>query len=309
MKQTAFITGANGFVGRHLRAYLQLRGLSVYGVDARPMDMPGCFHVNLTDGEALWRILQEIQPQFIFHLAGVLKSSESHPFYQTHVYATAVLLDSVLAANLRPRVLIASSSAVYGAGLGARPMSEGFTPRPLTHYAVSKLAQEEVALRYYHAFGLHVAIARTFNLLGAGLSPQMAPSAFAMQIAQAEMKQKPKVIHTGDLSARRDYVDVRDAARAYDLILRHGGAGEVYNVASGRAVSLTECLQILMRSAKVNVQQVYDPQRGQNHDVPVQVGSAQKIQRQTGWSPRIGLSTSLKDMLQDWRLKLREETL
>jgi GDP-4-dehydro-6-deoxy-D-mannose reductase len=240
-------------------------------------------------------------------LAGILKSQKPDNLYSVNVLRTMALFEEIMVSGLRPRVVVASSSAVYGAGMGAKPITELFQPQPVTHYAASKLAQEMVALRYFTAFGLPVICVRTFNLLGPGLSSDMAPSAFAKQIAQAEKIGKPAKIFTGDLSAQRDYVDVRDAVRAYALIAEHGKAGQIYNVCSGRAISMAEILQILLDQSKVPIEAVLDPIRKQKHDVPVQTGSAKKIQQLTGWKPEIGIKQSLIDLLNDWREKINLE--
>jgi GDP-4-dehydro-6-deoxy-D-mannose reductase len=304
---SALITGISGFIGCSLHRYLLSRQIRVYGYDVYPAGHAGVFQGNISDRGSLLSALRQSKPNIVFHLAGILKSADITRYYNVHVAGTAVLLDAVLEAGLRPHVMIASSSAVYGAAIGKRPITESFTPHPVTHYAASKLAQEIVALRYHASCGLPVTCIRTFNLLGPGLSPDMAPSAFAKQIAQAELKHKPNTIYTGDLSARRDYVDVRDAVRAYYLIARHGRPGQIYNVCSERAISVEECLRILMGRAKVQVEVAYDPLLEQKHDVPIQVGSAKKIRRELGWRAKTPIRQSLSDLLQDWRDKLQQE--
>lgn len=304
---TALITGASGFIGQLLRQHLRSKNILTFGLDVHGADGERIFSGNITDRKCVIRVLEKAQPDIVFHLAGILKAPEMAAFYNVHVLGTATLFDAILEIGLKPRILIASSSAVYGKGVGVKPIAESFIPRPLTHYAVSKLAQEQVALRYWHAYQLPVMVARTFNLLGPGLSTHMAPSAFAKQIAQAEMKHKPRVIHTGDLSARRDYLDARDAVRAYDMIARQGTPSQIYNVCSGSAISMEECLQTLMTHAKVKVERIFDPQRSQTHDVPVQVGSATKIERELGWQARIPVERSLLDLLKYWRKKIKQE--
>jgi GDP-4-dehydro-6-deoxy-D-mannose reductase len=164
-----------------------------------------------------------------------------------------------------------------------------------------------VALRYEQVYGLPVMCVRTFNLLGPGLSPEMASSSFARQIALAEAIGRPAVISTGSLDAKRDFVDVRDAVRAYELIARKGKPGEVYNVCSGRTVAVSECLSILLKQARVPVEAVLDPAKVQSNDVPIQIGSAEKLREAAGWSPRIALKKSLIDLLNDWRRRIEME--
>ena len=300
----AFITGVSGFVGYHLSSCLLDFGWRVSGSDLQPApEISSFYQADINDRQLLRRAIQETKPDVIFHLAGVIKSDTPDKFYQTHVLGTVALLDAVVDSGLRPIVFIASSSAVYGSGLGSRPITEQFKPRPATHYGVSKLAQELAALHYFTSFGLPVIRVRTFNLLGPGLSPQLACSAFARQIAQAEKNRMLSTILTGNISTRRDFVDVRDAVRAYVLLVERGEAGQAYNVASGQAVAIQECLDFLRKQAKVQVDAVVDPSRMQEDDIPVQAGSIKRLQATTGWEIRISNQQSLLDMLDDWRQK------
>jgi GDP-4-dehydro-6-deoxy-D-mannose reductase len=301
------IIGASGFVGRHLAKHLALTGQTVYGFDRFSSDhVQGKIQGDLFDQKLLAHTLAEIQPQVIYHLAGILKSNQPDEFYRVHVSGTVALCEAIIEVGIRPLLVFASSSAVYGPGLGAKPITEGFKPRPVTHYAVSKLAQEMVAFRYQRVYNLPVIGLRMFNLIGPGLSADMACSAFARQIALAE-KNGGDSIATGDLSARRDFVDVRDAVRAFQMIAVHGQSGQVYNVCSGWAISIRECLDILLRLTPRPLQVVHDQARQQDNDVPVQMGSAERIRRQSGWQTQIPMQASLSDLLDDWRQKVKSE--
>jgi GDP-4-dehydro-6-deoxy-D-mannose reductase len=307
-----FVTGAAGFVGTYLISYFRSLGCSVVGYDLQaPSEENGkTFYkgdISSQKGQAcLAQVLEDFRPDVIFHLAGVLKTSKIDEYYNVHVMGTIGLLESVAGLGLKPRVVVASSSAVYGARNDTKHITEFFQPHPVTHYATSKLTQEVVALRYSTAFDLPVMCVRTFNLLGPGLSSDMAPSAFAKQIAQAEKVGKPAKIFTGAITARRDYVDVRDAIRAYALIAELGKAGQVYNVCSGKAVSIQKCLQILLDQARIPIEVSLDPARMQKLDIPIQIGSPKKIQQLTGWKPGINVKESLMDLLNDWREKIND---
>jgi len=304
----ALVVGISGFVGRHLAGYLMDKGWNVLGFDQQPLASFDVRVGDLVDEMRVEQVLLEVRPDYIFHLAGVLKSERPEQFYIAHVLGTVTLLEAVMKGGLRPVIIVASSSAVYGAGLGKKSITENFKPRPVTHYAVSKLAQEMVALRYWTAFGLPVIRLRMFNLLGPGLSPVMACSDFARQIAQAEKRGQPATISTGDLSARRDFVDVRDAARGLQMAAMRGEPGQVYNICSGQAVSIQHCLDTLLGLSSHTIQVTYDPLRRQKNDVPVQFGSAARLCRQSGWQPQVSLQTSLSDLLDDWRRKIKAET-
>jgi len=306
------ITGAAGFVGRYLADYLVGGGHTVFGTDqsTRPPHpaLKDFFPSSLSDASTLRNIIAETRPDVIFHLASILKAEQSETFYTVNVLGTVTLFEAILAMGVKPKVVVTSSSAVYGAALGARPISEGFRTRPVTHYAVSKVAQEIIALGYYKVDDIPVTIIRTFNLLGPGLSPGLACSAFSRQIALAEAGRGPRKVLTGDLRAQRDFVDVRDAVRAYVLVAFHGLAGSIYNVCSRKPVSIQDCLNILLELSNVPVDAARDPALVQENDVPVQVGSAARLRRLTGWMPEIELTQSLVDLLDDWRVKVKTDS-
>jgi GDP-4-dehydro-6-deoxy-D-mannose reductase len=300
--QRALITGISGFVGNHLASHLMEKGWKVAGYDLRPPRVECEFYPgDLSDQTAIKNAVQRFMPDMIFHLAGMLKSERHEELYSVHVLGTISLLDAIVTLGLTPKIVVASSSAVYGPGKSGRVLTEKSDLRPQTHYALSKAAQEMVAFRYHKVYGMPVVCVRTFNLLGPGLSPQMACSSFARQIALAETNGNPGVITTGKLSAKRDFVDVRDAVRAYGLIAKKGKPGEVYNVCSGHDVAVSECLDILLKQAKVPVEAIMVPAKMQKDDVPFQAGSAKKLTKATGWNPRILLKQSLTDMLNHWR--------
>jgi GDP-4-dehydro-6-deoxy-D-mannose reductase len=303
----ALVTGIRGFVGTHLSTHLSQRGWQVYGFDQR-MTRPdsNVFIGDMGNTDAFQSALSECQPDIIFHLAGLIKSAQQEKLYQANLLGTVALFESLIRNGQRPMVVVASSSAVYGAGFGGRPITETFKPRPLTHYAVSKLAQESVTLRYFDAFQLPVAVARIFNLLGPGQSPDLACSVFARQIAQAESSGEEEIV-TGDLSARRDFVDVRDAVRALALLAETGKAGQIYNVCSGRAVLIRKCLTEMIAMSPRRLTVRVDSARFQKHDVPVQVGNGKKLHRASGWRPQIHLKQSLSDLLEYWRQRVKSE--
>jgi GDP-4-dehydro-6-deoxy-D-mannose reductase len=298
----AFITGISGFVGGHLSKILGEQGWHVSGYDLRAPAASSIefYEGDIADERVLSEAIQAATPEAIFHLAGLLKADRVADFYTSHVAGTTALFEAILRSTLKPRVLIASSSAVYGSG-DARPITEQRGLRPLTHYAVSKAAQELLGLRYALAYGMQVICVRTFNLLGPGLSPQMACSSFARQIALAEMAGDEGEILTGNLSTRRDFIDVRDAARAFVAMAGSATPGIVYNICSGHSVAMKRCLDILIGMSGAAVHVTLDPNRLQSGDVPVQVGSASRLKHDTGWRPRIGLRSSLRDMLNYWR--------
>lgn len=301
----ALITGSSGFVGSHLRGYLLAKNWQVAGFDILSDNTLEHFYQGrLTDKNAIAHALNEFKPNVIFHLVGLIKSDEPQELYASNLQATVTLLETVVESNLQPEIVLASSSAVYGLTSGEKKIDEKSQIHPVTHYAVSKAAQELVALRYFDAGLLPVKIIRMFNLLGPRQSPALACSAFAKQIALAE-KNNTNDIVTGNLDALRDFVDVRDAVRAFEMIVDNGKAGEIYNVCSGKAVSLKQCLDEMMSQSQKQLSARIDAEKIQQNDIPIQVGSYQKIKKACGWSPKISLKESLTDLLNDWRERVK----
>lgn len=299
------ITGSSGFVGSHLTRNLLAKNWQVAGFDILPANnLKHFYQGELSDKKAITHALQEFKPDVVFHLAGLIKSNEPQDLYTANVQTTVTLLDVVLECNLKPQIILASSSAVYGLTSGEKKITEKSQIRPATHYAVSKAAQELVALRYFDEGLLPVKIIRMFNLLGPGQSPALACSSFARQIALAEKHGKDEIF-TGNLDALRDFVDVRDAVRAFDMIVENGETGEIYNVCSGMAVSLQMCLSEMLSQAQRQLTPKIEAKRVQKNDIPIQAGSYQKIKKACGWSPEISLKVSLTDLLNDWRERVK----
>jgi GDP-4-dehydro-6-deoxy-D-mannose reductase len=302
----ALVTGISGFVGSVLTERLVSNQWDVSGFDHRESsNRPHLYTGNIQDQAALADAIKKSQPDVVFHFAGVIKSKLLKDYYNTHILGTLSLFEALAETGFHSRVIIASSSAVYGSGLGKRPISENFALRPVTDYAISKLAQEMVARRFFLAYNFPVIIVRTFNLIGPGQSPELACSAFARQIALDEIQTHVKPIKTGNLSAHRDFVDVRDAACAYELLAQRGIPGATYNVCSGKAVSVQACLNLLMGMASKPLKTELDTTRMQKNDIPFQVGSASRIERTVGWQPKIALYESLLDLLNYWRKRIK----
>ena len=308
------ITGISGFTGTHLARHLLAKGVRVFGFARASTNLPLVLAENVSlhfddirNQAAIKELLTQAQPDIIYHLAGILKSTEVEKLYEINVLGTVALFEAIIELGIAPMVLVTSSSAVYGKGFGGKPITERFQLRPITYYAISKVAQEFVAYRYYSAYKLPVICTRAFNLIGPGQPSTLACSAFARQIALAEQTRKMDTIMTGDLSARRDFTDVRDVVRAYALLAQSGKPGLIYNVCSQKAVSIKQCLNMLLEMAHVSLETVVDPARLQAHDVPVQVGSAARLFNHTGWKPEITLQQSLADLLNDWRQKVKSE--
>ena len=309
------VTGVAGFVGTHLAHCLLSGGNQLFGFDQTGATLSpalaNCVELysgDICDQATLEQVLTEVQPDTLYHLAGILKSADAREFYVVNVLGSLALFEALVHVGIAPKVLVASSSAVYGRGFGNQSITEQFKLRPITHYGVSKVAQEAVAYRYFLAHQLPIVCTRTFNLIGPGQPAGLACSAFARQIALAEHVGKTGTIATGDLSTQRDFTNVRDAVRAYDLITTFGKPGLTYNVCSGRAVSIRQCLDTLLEMAHVPLETTADPAHLQPNDVPIQVGSAAKLLSHTGWKPELTLQQSLADLIDYWRQEVRSQS-
>ncbi|HEY0614050.1 MAG TPA: GDP-mannose 4,6-dehydratase [Candidatus Elarobacter sp.] len=307
------LTGAHGFVGRHLTAALRARGHDVVPADRAERD--GGVAVDVTDPLALRAAFELARPDAVAHLAAqaFVPASLRDPeeTFAINAQGTLHVLDAARAAagdGLRPRVLVVSSADVYGAQpRAAYPLRETAPPLPRNPYAASKAAAEALAHAYARSFGVDVVVTRAFNHIGPGQDERFAVSAFAAQIARAAAGREP-VVRVGNLDATRDFLDVRDVCDAYaELLDGAGEAGEIYNICSGTATTMREILRRLIEIARVPVEVRDDPERMRPADVPVSVGDASKLRAATGWTPRIPLSAALRAVYDDARARVAAE--
>jgi len=181
------------------------------------------------------------------------------------------------------------------------PIKETNPLRPLSPYAVSKVAQDLLAYQYWMSYNTDAVRTRGFNHEGPRRGPVFVASDFAKQIADIERGEKPPVIHVGNLEARRDFTDVRDMVRAYWLSLEKCEGGEVYNICSGTAWKIADVLALLLTMTKVKIEVRQDPSRLRPSDVPVLLGDHSRFTQATGWKPVIPFEKTLADMLDYWR--------
>ncbi len=309
------ITGSSGFVGGHLVDQLEGCGGRVFGVsrhcgDARQHSSPSPgveVMADLRDPEMTRRVIRDLQPTHVFHAAGILGQpvEDWRSLYEGNVLTTVNLLDAITAEGLHPWILLTSSSAVYGAGTG-QALVEGDPLEPVSWYGVTKAAQELVGIRAARAAGARVIRVRLFNLIGPGQPSSLVISDVARQIAVAE-RTEVSVVQLGNLEPERDYVDVRDAAAAMVLLAEAGAPSGPYNVASGRARSVRECVDALLRLASKPIQiQTVDIRR-RTADIRRQFGDCGRLRTTVSWRPMIELEQSLQDVLDHWRRHVQRE--
>lgn len=299
------ITGSAGFVSQHLTPLCRSRGAQVIGWERKTVD--------LLDAAAVQRGLEETRPDWIFHLAAKSHIGRSwlDPLdtLQTNISAQVNLFESLRRLGMKPRIAVAGSSEEYGM-LDPKdvPIHEETPLKPVSPYAVSKVAQDLMGLQYFKNYGLEVIRLRLFNQTGPGRSEAFVTSAFARQVARIEAGLQDPVLHVGNLSAVRDFTDVRDAAEALWLALERGEAGDVYNICSGEGIPISGILDLLKKESRADFRIVPDGDRMRPSDLPVIVGDGSKFRKKTGWSPRISFAQSMKDLLAEWRTRVQDSS-
>ncbi len=288
----ALVTGSSGFVGPWLCRHLRERGDEVVELGGK---------VDVRDAEGVREALAGAEPDAVYHLAAIssVRQSWDDPPGTFAVNALGTLNVCNAAASLpkRPRVLLVSSSEVYGnVDPSALPVREDHPYSPVTPYAASKAAAELVGLQAWLGRGLEVVRARPFNHTGPGQSQAFVVPALAAQVAAAAAGRAGQV-RVGNLDVRRDMSDVRDVVRAYRLVMEKGEPGEVYNVCQGKSVLVREILSRLMSIAGVEVPVVVDPERFRPAELPEQVGDPGRLVELTGWRPRVPLDQTLREVL------------
>jgi GDP-4-dehydro-6-deoxy-D-mannose reductase len=316
----ALITGINGFVGGHLAEHLLSSGLwEVAGIARQPAlaleTLTGrvtYVAADLSDREQTLRALASIRPDVIFHLAG--QSNVPHAFADPHttvqmnIGAQLNLFLSVLQLRIDPLIIVASSNEIYGLVRPEDlPVNEQTPLRPVNPYAVSKAAQDLFAYQYHISHRMRTIRLRPFNHIGPRQTEAFVVPAFAAQIARIEAGLQPPVLRVGNLAAERDFSDVRDIVRAYELAALHGEVGAAYNVGSGQAVGVQRILDILLTFSTHDIQIEPDPSRMRPSDVPRVVCDASRFHADTGWTPRIPLEQTLFDTLEYWRFRVQEQ--
>jgi GDP-4-dehydro-6-deoxy-D-mannose reductase len=305
------VTGAAGFVGSHLMSALRADGLDVIGTTLSNQQ-DDLIVMDLQDSEAVGRTVKEIAPTRIFHLAAqssaALSWTDPALTFGVNVAGTYDLLEAIRRHCVDARVLVVASSDGYGyVGSHECPIVESAPLRPLSPYAVSKVACEAVAQMFHHAFDLSVIITRAFMHIGPGQPASFAIADWARQIARAEMGLEDPIVSVGNLGLVREFGDVRDVVFAYRMALEKGQPGEVYNVATGQGRTLKEVLGILMDLAAVDIQVHTDPRRIRPADPPLLVGSPAKLKRATGWSPQHKLRETLSEIIEHWRREVARQ--
>lgn len=329
----ALIIGGAGFVGGYLIRQLQKDGYQVAVTKMPHETIPGegfeVLDLDILDRTAVERLLEQVRPDCIFHLAAqssvYLSWKNPGLTIDVNVKGSVNVLDAVRMLDLRdsaegeemtgsppqacyrPRILLIGSGEEYGHVLpGEIPVSEQNMVRPGNIYAATKVCQNLIGKIYVDAYGMNIMSVRAFNHIGPTQTPVFVVADFCRQAAEIEAGKREPVIRVGNLSAKRDFTDVRDVVRAYSLLMEHGVPGETYNVGSGKAVEIREILVQILSLADAEITVEVDPEKLRPVDVPVIEADISKLRDCTGWSREIPLEQTLRETLDYWRGKVRE---
>jgi len=318
------ITGVTGMVGSHLADYIldHHPGVEVHGLirwrspldNIRRIESRVTLHQGeLRDLNSLVLVLQRVRPDWIFHLAAQSYVTVSFvapaDTIHTNVIGTVNLLDAVRVSGLDPKIHICSSSEVYGQVTEAEvPIRETNPFRPASPYAVSKTGEDMIALQYFLSYGTKTLRTRMFTHTGPRRGNVFAESSFAKQIAEIEAGVRSNPVRVGNLESVRTVADVRDAVRAYWVLLEKCPPGEVYNIGGSRTMTIGDILEVLKGMARCKIEHVVDPALLRPSDVTLQIPDTSKFQQATGWKPEIPVETTLRDLLTYHRNRVKELT-
>jgi len=292
------VTGGWGFAGSHLVTLLRERG--------EEPAAPRRSELDLLDSEAVAAFVRRLQPRAVFHLAAraSVRRSWEDPgeTLRANLGMTLNVLEAVRREGPGAPALLVGSGEIYG-NPERLPVDEDARLRPQNPYAVSKAGCDLLGGQYADAHKLGVVRIRTFNHAGPGQSEEYVVGTLTRQVAEAELAGRGEArLRVGNLDAARDFTDVRDVVRAYAAAVELPAG--VYNVCSGRSVSVLELVEELGRVASVEVRAEVDPERVRAHEVPEIRGSADRLREATGWEPEIPLERTLSDALAVWRERL-----
>jgi len=314
------ITGINGFAGSHLAKYLLENNLvevhgTIYSKSASLENIEEIrgritlHECDITDYASVEKAISESAPGIIFHLAAQAFVPESiknpEETVSANIFGSLNIFEAARKSGFNPTIQVASSGEVYGiAAEKELPLREKNALRPLNPYAVTKAAVDLFAYQYFKMHGLKTIVTRAFNHAGPNQNEQLVVSNWARQIAMIEKGAQEPVLKTGDLRNARDFTDVRDVVRAYWLAATKGKAGDVYNVCSGKAITLKQLFAIFQRASKKKFKVQVDAAKIRGQDTRPIRASFAKLKSVTEWKPQIPLQKTVSDTLDYWRARV-----
>jgi GDP-4-dehydro-6-deoxy-D-mannose reductase len=310
----ALVTGGTGFVGKHLVRLLQASGTQVgvlvsYESELRDLAVDS-YIADVRNADDVQHAISEFKPSFIYHLAAISSVELSWKYprltYEVNVFGTLNVLEAAMRLSSQPRILNVSTAQVYAPNDAA--LTENSPVRPANPYAISK-AMAELAAFQFSRTKAEIIIARGFNHAGAGQSPDFVMSSIAKQFAEIEAGEREPKLELGNIHVKRDFTDVRDVVKAYFLLVKQGQPNEIYNVCSGRSWSIAEIIERFQAISKVKPELAIRREKLRATDIDNMRGDPAKIHAATGWKPEISFKTTVLDLLNYWRGRIREASV
>lgn len=307
----ALVLGAAGFVGKYL--IHELHDVCGYEVAATKLpqetleELPATvYDLDILQKEKIVTLLFEVRPDYIFHLAAQSSVSVAWNNPQltidVNIKGAVNVMDAVRELYYKPRILIIGSGEEYGhIRKGETPIKEDNRLAPGNIYAATKACQNMIGSIYANAYDMELVMVRAFNHIGPQQSPIFVVSDFCKQVAEIEAGMREPVMYVGNLSAMRDFTDVRDVVRAYALLVQNGKKGETYNVGRGKAYAIEEILGKIIAQSSVHIDVKIDPAKLRPVDVPIIEADTGKLREVTGWEPKIPLEKTIEEVLNYWR--------
>ena len=309
----ALITGVNGFVGGYLTEHLISKGIEVWGTKLKNESIDEEFLTKITlrdmdliEKEQVYAVIDECKPDFVFHLAAQSSVALSWKLPQltmnVNIIGTLNLLDALRQECIETKILMIGSSEEYGKiQINDIPVGEDHKIEPANPYAISKMAQEMMAMQYVSAYNMKIILVRAFNHIGPKQATIFVLPDFANRIVKIEKGYMKPILMVGNLEAKRDFTDVRDIVDAYYKLISIGKSGEIYNVGSGNCYSIKYILDNLLKQTTVNIEVQEDPDRMRPSDIPIIQCDNRKIKMATDWEPQYKIEDTIKDVLNYWR--------
>lgn len=311
MKKTALIIGGAGFVGNYLAEYLH--DTCGYFVNSTKLEQETLqspygevYNLDILNQTEIENLIKDIKPDCIFHLAAqssvALSWKRPQLTVDINVKGTVNLLEALKNVEYKGRVLLIGSGEEYGVIKEEEcPITEENLLRPGNIYAATKACQNLLGGIYARAYGLDLMMVRAFNHVGPNQIPQFVVADFCSQVAAIEKGKQTPEIHVGNLSAMRDFTDVRDVVAAYAMIIEKGKTGETYNVGSGKAIAIDEILNRILSFTKEEIKVIIEKEKFRPVDVPIIEADITKLVTDTGWEQKIPLDRTLQETLDYWR--------
>ncbi|MDO5402400.1 MAG: GDP-mannose 4,6-dehydratase [Eubacteriales bacterium] len=307
----ALVIGGGGFVGTYLVNHLADElGMetAVTKTEKEQLSLTNAkiYNMDILEKEQIGAVLNEFRPDYILHLAA--QSSVAYSWknpgltIDVNVKGSVNVLDSIRELDYKPRVLLIGSGEEYGhIKEGECPIIEDTVLRPGNIYAATKSCQNMIGAIYAKAYDLDIMMVRAFNHIGPNQAPMFVVADFCKQVAEIEKGDREPVMYVGNLSAKRDFTDVRDVVRAYGMLVQRGKRGETYNVGTGHAVAIQEILDKIIGMSDRKIDVKVDPNKLRPVDVPIIEPNISKINECVGWSPEISIDQTLEETLDYWR--------